>query len=98
MSEVTDIMKEILEKMNAYWSSHTLTEEEDGKNYFIQEDDESSELYDLLFVNLTPNGEWNITFKNYLQENGYRCYIGDGDSFGILVACIRKDNKIFTVG
>ena len=90
--------EEILEKMNKYWDTHEATFVEDDVLYFEEDTDEYNELYNILFDELTPNGHWNNELKRFLQENGYECYIGDGDSFGILIACVSKDSKVFTIG
>ena len=92
-------MEELLEAMNKYWETHETTVEEDGRKFFPDlVDDETGNLINLMWKWLFINGQWNPETKAYLRDNGYRCWIGDGDSYGILVACITKDGKTFSIG
>lgn len=92
-------MQDLLKAMNEYWSKHDAPIKEGRYNFFKQDDEESSNLESLFFQKLFRNGgHWSYDTKKFLEENGYRCWVGDGDSFGILVACITKDNKTFSVG
>lgn len=97
MLTVTDMMK-----INDYWNNHKsfheVDEEDNGKLYFKTDDDESREIENIFWNKLVTINNFNWRAKHLLEENGYKVYIGDGDSFGILVACVEKDNKIFAFG
>ena len=90
----------LIEKMDHYWKTHEAKEYpgESGKWFDEYADDEGRELMDLLFKELFIGSHWNPETKSQLQQAGYRCWVGDGDSFGILVACITKDGKSLSVG
>lgn len=93
-------MKDLIEMMNEYWDTHEGKEYpgENGKWFDEHEDDQGRELVDRLWKDLFIGSSWNPDTRSYLQSNGYRCWIGDGDSFGILVACITKDGKSLSIG
>ena len=94
-------MEELLEKMDHYWETgKTVTDEYDGKLYFEtdNEDQNYNWIMDKLWSCLFIGSCWNYDTRRYLESNGYKCWIGDGDSFGILVACITKNKKTMTIG
>lgn len=88
----------LLEKLNSFWNSTEATEEEDGRWWFDCYEEKAREIVDLLWDHLFIGSQWNPDTRSFLQQNGYRCWIGDGDSFGILVACITKDGKNLSIG
>lgn len=93
-------MEELLRVMNNYWSGHEAVEA-DGRYMFFSEnygDADYEKMMDLLWKHLFIGSRWNPDTRSMLIKNGYRCWIGDGDSFGILVACITKDGKTLSVG
>ena len=90
-------MDELLVKINEFWNSHEATEEDEGRHWFPSSPDEQSfvdYIWDYLFI----GSHWNYETKEFLAKHGYRCWIGDGDSFGILVAVITKDGKNLSIG
>lgn len=96
-------MNRLLEVMNNYWETHEATEyyEGDGPYKWFPanyDDKQYEELMTLLWDNLFIGSCWNLDTRRMLQENGYRCWIGDGDSFGILIACITKNGKSLSIG
>lgn len=80
-----------------FWKN-AKTEEEDGKQWITEDSEDYKEIMDILWDNLFIGSHWNPTVKHHLEINGYHCWIGDGDSFGILVACITKDGKNLSIG
>ena len=93
-------MKDLVELMDSYWETHEAKEYpgESGKWFDENEDEQGKELVSRLWKDLFIGSCWNPDTRAYLQSNGYRCWIGDGDSFGILVACITKDGKSLSIG
>ena len=93
-------MEELIKKIDAYWDTHEAKEYpgETGLWFDLSADNEGRELEGLLWDNLFLGNGWNYDNKAKLVEAGYRCWVGDGDSFGILVACITKDNKSISIG
>lgn len=95
-------MEEFLNALNKFWESHDATYEDttDGIKIFERDDfpKDYDELEGLIWDKLLTTNWWKIDTKRYLEENGYRCYAGDQDSFGLLVACIEKDGKCMCVG
>lgn len=88
-----------LTKIDSFWKNHMVEEnDEDHKMWFINEDDEYNEVYNILWDNLFIGSNWNYENKGIMEANGYNCWVGDGDSFGILVAVITKDDKNFSLG
>ena len=91
-------LNELLEKLNTFWNSTEATEEEEGRWWFDCFDEKVREITDLLWDYLFIGSHWNHETRMFLKEHGYRCWVGDGDSFGILVACISKDGKNLSIG
>ena len=92
-------MQGLLDKMNEYWASHEATVSDEHHMFFRQDDEDADILETMFYSKLFKNGgHWNFETKNFLESNGYHCWIGDGDSFGILVACVTKDGKTFSIG
>lgn len=90
---------EELTKIDSFWKNHAVEEDdEDHRMWFTNDDDEYHEVYDILWDNLFIGSGWNYDNKDIMEANGYRCWIGDDDSFGILVAVITKDDKNFSLG
>ena len=91
----------LVEKLNRYWENHEANVDPydgSGKWFDPDEDEEGSDLINDLFEKLFIGSNWNYETKNELQKAGYRCWVGDGDSFGILVACISKNGKNLSIG
>jgi len=90
----------LVEQMDSYWNTHEAKEYpgEYGKWFDLDEDEAGKELAKILFDKLFIGSDWNLETRAELQKAGYRCWIGDGDSFGILVACITKDGKSLSIG
>ena len=90
----------LIKMMDAYWKNHEAKEYsgESGLWFEPYEDQEGRDLMDVLWKNLFIGSHWNLETKSELQKAGYRCWVGDGDSFGILVACITKDGKSLSIG
>lgn len=93
-------IENVIEKLDNFWLNDA-TEEEDGRYFFSSETtnkEEYREVENLLWDCLISENHWNYNNKNILQDYGYHCWIGDGDIFGLLVACVTKDNKTFSFG
>ena len=93
-------MEEFLKALDDFWAKHEATYEEDGK-YFFEEDkcgDDYREIESLIWEKLLTTNWWKIDTKKFIEENGYHCFAGDKDSFGLLVACVGKDNKYMSIG
>ena len=90
----------LIEMMNTYWKNHEAKEYpgESGKWFEPYEDSEGKELMNILWKKLFIGSHFNLETKAKLAEAGYRCWVGDRDSFGILVACITKDGKSLSIG
>ncbi len=94
-------MEEFLKALNDFWETHEATEDDDGIKIFVPEtcgEDDYYKIESLIWDNLLTNSYWKIDTKKFVEKNGYRCYAGDKDSFGLLVACIEKDGKCMCVG
>lgn len=93
-------MDELIKKMNNYWDTHEAKEYpgESGLWFDLSADDEGREIESLIWDNLFFGSHWNSENRAKLTEAGYRCWVGDQDSFGILVACITKDGKSISIG
>ena len=94
-------MEELVKLMDKYWDEHEgVLDEYSGKMFFEGDEEEGSDynkIQDLLWSYLFVGSHWNYETRSFLQRHGYKCWIGDGDSFGILVACITKKGKTMTV-
>ena len=93
------LTNEHIEKLNNFWETHEANYEENG-NYFFDDNDskEALEVESIFFDFLCPDGYIVQENKAILAQNGFRTWIGDGDSFGILVCCVTKDGKTFSFG
>ncbi len=91
---------ELIEMLNKYWETHEAKTYpgENGKWFDENDDEDGRNLVEILLKELFIGSTWNLETKSELQKAGYRCWIGDGDSFGILVACITKDGKSLVIG
>ena len=91
---------DLVEKMNHYWKTHEAKEYpgESGKWFDTESDQEGKDLMAKLWDELFIGSHWNFETKKTLTDAGYRYWVGDGDSFGILVACITKDGKSLSIG
>lgn len=99
-------MEKLLELLNKFWDTFEATVDENGDEvengkWFGKEAYDSelgqqleTELWDKLFI----GSHFNLETRHFLVNHGYRVWIGDGDSFGILVACITKDGKTYSIG
>lgn len=96
-------MEELLELLNKFWETFDATEIDltDDTRWFSNDvyhtelgEQLEKELWDKLFI----GSHFNLETRHFLINNGYRVWIGDGDSFGILVACISKDGKNYSIG
>ena len=95
-------MENLLELLNQFWETFDgVEDEETGQRWFKDEEYHSElgekldkELWDKLFI----GSHFNLETRHFLINNGYRVWIGDGDSFGILVACISKNGKNYSIG
>lgn len=96
-------MDELLELLNKFWETFEATEIDlaNDTRWFSNDvyhtelgKQLEKELWDKLFI----GSHFNLETRHFLINNGYRVWIGDGDSFGILVACISKDGKNYSIG
>ena len=90
----------LVEQMDNYWKNHEAKEYpgESGLWFEPNDDQDGRNLMDALWDKLFIGSHWNPDTRTELQQAGYRCWVGDGDSFGILVACISKDGKSLSIG
>ena len=92
--------EEIINKLNNLWEqASTEVCEDDGCTYILQ-NDVAEEIEDICWKYLINAGElaWNWKNVKKLEEYGYECFAGERDSFGMLTACVEKDEKIFCFG
>lgn len=92
---------ELVEMLDHFWDTHEAVEYEDENGMWLntEEDEEGEKLMDKLYEELfIGGGHWNPPVVQLLSKHGYHCWVGDGDSFGILVACISKDGKTISIG
>lgn len=93
-------MTELLEKLEVLFATEGYDYEDDGYQYFV-EDDLYNEVTSLCCEELITNsGGCNWTNIRIVREHGYRVFPGDKDSFGWLVGCIGKpdDKRIVCYG
>lgn len=89
----------LVEQMDNYWNTHEAKDYGENGKWFDQNEDEAGmELEKILWDKLFIGSNWNPETRAELRKAGYRCWTGDGDSFGILVACITKDGKSLSIG
>ena len=93
-------MDDFLKFLDYFWNKYEATNESNNEMFFDSEHckDDYDKLEDYCWEYLIEGPTWNYMNKAILDKNGYTCYAGDQDSFGLLVACVEKDNKIFVFG
>ena len=95
-------MDEFIKFLDYFWNKYEATyEDTDGSKFFDSEivnKEDYEKLEDYCWQYLIKGQHWNFENKKILKEHGYICYAGDQDSFGLLVACVEKDNKNFSFG
>ena len=91
-------MNDFLEKLDKYFETHEGTEE-DGLEWLNEDGDNEYEEVIYLCWEYLIRGNWfDDDGRKYLQNNGYKVYAGDKDSFGLLVVVVEKDGKAISFG
>lgn len=90
-----------LKEIARFWEDDSNWGTEKAEGYLWPTDpwcDSSQKIEGYFWEDLISGNHFNPDGKKALTENGYRVFIGDGDSFGILVACVAKNGRCFSIG
>ena len=93
------ISEEQIKLLDEFWENHP-AEVKDGSYSFFndQYSKDALDVEDIFFDYLCPDGHFNMENRAILADHGYYAKVTDGDSFGILVCCVTKNGKTFSVG
>lgn len=98
MKELTN---EEIKVINKFWDSNDATFVEDNDKFFDRETcnkKDYDEVESIFWKYLITGQHWSATNKKIMSDNGFVCWAGDQDSYGLLVACVTKNGKTFSFG